>query len=200
MQKNKGFTLKELIMVIVILGIIAAVAVSLIGNITTQQRFDMTVQEMQNLNKAMVGNPDLIQGGTRTDFGYVGDMGVLPGALINLIQIGGQNGWVNTGGAGGFNPALPNLGTGAGWRGPYIDDKQDDLGTFLATLDEWGNAYNYPNPGTGQITSNGPDGNLGTADDITIPQNAITAQQIQGGVTGVVRDNQGLPVAGAVVT
>ena len=204
-----GFTLIELIMVIVLLGIVAATAVMVIGNIVKQQSFDATVKEMNELKMSNIGNPDLVQSGTRTSFGYVGDMGALPGTLNDLVLT--PITWVTTAAyhaglgacasctAGQSNclctgepTTMPDLGTGAGRRGPYIDNKTDDSGTPLATVDGWGNAYTYNNI-TGQVTSTG-----GGAGNIVIPETSV-ASQLTGGVTGTVRGNQGNPVEGAIV-
>ena len=48
-------------------------------------RFTATVQEMENLEYGMVGNPSLISNGIRTDFGFVGDMGQFPTTLDELV-------------------------------------------------------------------------------------------------------------------
>lgn len=158
-----GFTLIELIMIIVLMGIVAATAVVMIGNVINTQRTDETLKEMQNLVNAMVGNPELFEGGVRSSFGYAGDMGPLPPTtgtcsstcgscgLVELVAQCGRPAWTP-------DPQLP--GTGWGWRGPYIDAKKDDSGRYLALLDGWGNYYTY-NATTGQITSNGPDGMYG---------------------------------------
>ncbi|MBI3989580.1 MAG: carboxypeptidase regulatory-like domain-containing protein, partial [candidate division NC10 bacterium] len=92
-----------------------------------------------------------------------------------------------------------DLGTGTGWRGPYIETKQDDSGTYLATLDGWGTAYTY-NSATGQVTSLGSDGaggGSGFAADITVPE---TAQTTTGSANGRVLDQVGNPVRSTTVT
>ncbi len=194
-DRSKGFTLIELLMVIVLLGIVSATAVVVIGNIISQQSFDATTKEMKELEAAMIGNPDLIQSGARSSFGYTGDMGPLPPTtglcpacgLIELVAQGARPAWV-------ADAQLP--GTGYGWRGPYIDAKQDDTARYLALLDGWGNYYSY-NAATGVITSNGPDGAVGGGDDITWPGAAITATGI---VTGRVTDRNGYSVVANNVT
>lgn len=196
---NKGFTLIELIMIIILLGILSATAVVLIGNVLEQQKFDETMKEMEELKKAIAGNPDLIESGVRSSFGYAGDMGPLPptsGActstcgscgLVELVNQCGRPSWTT-------DSQLP--GTGYGWRGPYIDAKQDSSNRYLALLDGWGNYYSY-NAATGQITSNGPDGASGGGDDIVLPGSSLAAD---GGVSSRVTDINSNPVINNNVT
>jgi len=105
-------------MVIVILGIIASIASIKIFTTIELAKFDATKSEMQALRYAIVGNPNIIVDGARTDFGYVGDIGALPPDLNALL--------VN-----------PGYGT---WDGPYIG------GNFSATdltQDAWKTPYQY---------------------------------------------------------
>lgn len=196
-MNNKGFTLIELIMIIILLGILSATAVVLVGNVLEQQRFDETVKEMNELKKAMLGNPELISSGARSSFGYVGDMGSLPSSLTAVVEKGALPAFQKTGGTGGYDATLPDLGTGAGWRGPYIDNKKDDAGNYLALRDGWGTPYTYGSS-TGQITSYGPDLASGGGDNIVIPETSV-AGFVYGGVSGTVKGSQGWPVEGATV-
>ncbi|MFQ5881108.1 MAG: carboxypeptidase regulatory-like domain-containing protein [Candidatus Methylomirabilales bacterium] len=187
---DKGFTFIEVILILILIGILAALAVNLLASSLDQSRFDVSFKEMNDLGKAMTGNPELLNAGVRSDFGFVGDMGGLPTALTGLLQQGGLPAWT---------VYDADLGTGTGWRGPYIDDQTDDGGTFLATLDGWGNAYGY-NAATGQVTSNGSDGaagGTGFAADFTVPE---TAQTTTGSVNGRVIDQLGSPVRNLTVT
>lgn len=189
-SRPRGFTLIELILVIVLLGILAALTANLLANSLDQSRFDDTFKEMNDLSKAIVGNPDLVNAGVRSDFGFVGDMGGFPTSLTQLLTQGALPAWT---------VYDPDLGTGTGWRGPYMDTKQDDSGTYLATLDGWGNAYVY-NAATGQVTSLGSDGaagGSGFAADMTVPE---TAQTTTGSVNGRVLDQVGNPVRNTRVT
>ena len=179
-------------MVIVLLGIVSASAVVVIGNIISQQSFDATVKEMTDLKAATIGNPDLIEGGVRSNFGYAGDRGALPAAMSNLVTNPVACGFVSDTTLGGGT----NLGTGAGWRGPYIDNKQDDSGNYLALLDGWGRAYSYDAP-TGRVGSWGPNAVFGgfaapDADDVIIP--ATTIAGITGTVSGRVTNPSGGPI------
>lgn len=107
-------------MVIVIIGILSAVAMRALDGALDRGRFEATVEEMDELVYAMVGNPGLYSGGVRTDFGYFGDVGSLPPNLDALVT-------------------NPGYGT---WRGPYItvDFTQDPNGY---RVDAWGNGYTY---------------------------------------------------------
>jgi hypothetical protein len=109
-----------MLMVIVILGILSAVAMRAIDGALERSRFEATVEEMDQLVQAMVGNPELFSGGVRTDFGYYGDVGALPPSLDALVT----------------NPGY------ATWDGPYIsrDFSQDPNGF---KTDAWGNTYGY---------------------------------------------------------
>ena len=113
-----GYTLIEIIMVILIVGILMAVATMEFAPRTETARFEATVAEMQALTYAIAGNPELNHDGARTDFGYVGDVGAMPPNLDALV--------IN-----------PGLGT---WDGPYMDCDFDNDGY---KKDAWGSYYIY---------------------------------------------------------
>ncbi|MBU1318420.1 MAG: prepilin-type N-terminal cleavage/methylation domain-containing protein [candidate division Zixibacteria bacterium] len=120
MKNRNGFTLMELIAVIVILGIVASVAMRTIDKSLDNARFDNTRIEMDQLVYAISGNPDLFANGMRTDFGYVGDVGAMPSSLNDLVTD-------------------PGYST---WDGPYVSSDfaqaADDY-----KRDAWGELYTY---------------------------------------------------------
>lgn len=135
-QKQCGYSLVELMLVIVIIGILATVAMNRLEGSSDRAKFEMTKVEMNQLAEAIVGNGDLVSGGYRTDFGYVGDVGALPPNLNALV----------------INPGY------ATWNGPYIHD--DYIATSASTptefkYDEWGQPYSYSGGLTIVSSSNG---------------------------------------------
>ncbi len=118
---SDGFTLIEVILVIIITGILVTVALRSGGVIYDSARTEETKQELQALAIAMVGNPELQNNGVRSDFGYVGDVGAMPPNLDALNS---------------------NPGSYSTWKGPYIDNrftqKTDDY-----KKDAWDANYSY---------------------------------------------------------
>ena len=159
---EKGFTLIEVLLVIIVIGIMAAVAFKSMDVALDNSRWDATTQEMEKLSWAIAGNPDLFANGVRSDFGYVGDVGSLPPNLDALVT---------------------NPGGYATWRGPYIrndfNQNPDDYKT-----DAWGNLYTY----TGGVTiaSGGSGGN-----PITKQYANAASDLTSNSVLGVVTDAQG---------
>jgi prepilin-type N-terminal cleavage/methylation domain-containing protein len=96
----RGFTLIELVIVILIIGVLGTVATITMDQSISTAKFDQTKKELDNLAFAIAGNPELYANGARTDFGFVGDNGVLPSSLDDLVQ---------------------NPGGWATWDGPYIE-------------------------------------------------------------------------------
>ena len=124
-SSRDGYSLIELLVVIVILGIIATVAVKSLTGVNDAVRIEETRQELGQLALAIAGWPELVSGGQRTDYGYVGDVGSLPVNLDALVQ---------------------NPGGYSTWDGPYIHDDFYSLAGGSETefqLDAWGKAYGY---------------------------------------------------------
>jgi len=120
MKSGQGFTLMELLVVLLIIGILSTVALRTIDATRDRSLFDQTSKEMNQLVQAMVGNPDMTYDGRRVDFGYFGDMEKLPDDLRNLVN----------------DPGDPS------WRGPYLRRTvAGDTAGYL--LDGWGNYYVY---------------------------------------------------------
>lgn len=167
----------EVVIVIAVIAILAALIAPLAVNQVTQARYDACREELKIIKQAIVGDPSLIENGTRSSFGFVGDLGILP--RDNLLALGfdtqdltlgdimNQNGFQGWSGP-------PAFSIWFGWRGPYISEDRDP----------WGNRYYYdnfwpaaPNPTflnlpliIARIWSAGPDGvdNNGGNDDLAI--------------------------------
>lgn len=135
-ETENGFSLIELIVAIVVLGILAAVAMQSMTESIEDMRHIVTEREMEVLADGIVGRFEVSQGVTRSDYGFVGDIGSFPPNLQALYENPG--GWAN-------------------WAGPYLPASfLNDSVDFK--LDEWGQPYNYS--GGLIITSTGSGSNI----------------------------------------
>jgi len=153
---SQGFTLMELVVVIALIGILTSIGVNIVLRTLEAQKADAALLEMEAIKKAITGDASVIINGRRSEFGYHGDIGLMPLTLQNLLTKGSQ-------------PSLTNnskYGITFGWGGPYLTKGfEDDPNT--AFVDSWGNNYIYSNTKTvnasadtivGKITSLGADG------------------------------------------
>lgn len=128
-------TLIEVVMAIVIAGILAAVAMRSVVTITETGRTEATKAELDDIGYAIVGNPALENNGTRSDFGYVGDVGAMPPNLDALMN--NPEGYVT-------------------WNGPYVKNRFEQVSNDYKT-DAWGAPYSYNGV---DITSSGSGTNI----------------------------------------
>jgi len=146
-MKDKGFTLIETLIVMAVVFFVFSILFIRTTGITDYGKETATRREMEELRKAIVGDPSIYTDGRYVQRGYLGDVGSLPDSLGDLVT----------------KPAtVPNWDkfTEKGWNGPYIQNSGYDK-------DAWGNSYIY-DKGNAKITSKGKDGILGTSDDIVI--------------------------------
>jgi len=185
MLNRKGFTLIEIIIVLGILAILMGIAVPVVYRQLASSAEQATKSEMENLKKALIGDPTKIQNGVRTDFGALGDWGGLLPSLEALVE-----------------PQTPawfydkEKKVGAGWNGPYISETFSEERNEYK-LDAWGNEYAYSTEDytnekgelvDGKIVSYGPDRAEGGGDDLTVEilKNETTAK-----VFGYVNGSEG---------
>lgn len=141
LDQCQGFTLIELVIVIVVLAIVSAVAIPYFGDITENAKVTSTREEMNRLRVAIIGDPRVTASGAYINCGYLNDVGFAPSALVDLVSKPDS-------------VAPYNKFTRQGWNGPYIDSAG---GEYLT--DAWGAVYSY-DPNTRTITSTGGAGPL----------------------------------------
>ena len=118
-----GVTLIELLIVIMIIGLLTTAALKAYDTSLQAARLRSTMRTLDELSAAIVGNPDLVSGGIRTDYGYVGDVGRLPEKIQDLVQ----------------RPADVDTGL---WHGPYVLPKvAENPAGFV--VDAWGDSLIY---------------------------------------------------------
>ncbi len=120
-----GFTLIELVIIIVVLGIISTVAFVKYSDFVNQSRIEACEAELATLKRAIVGNAQVTAGGRYTDVGFEGNIGSPPNALVDLARKPDSLTAYN---------AISRLG----WNGPYIDSANGDY-----LKDPWGVNYVY---------------------------------------------------------
>lgn len=131
-RSQNGFSLIELTVVLVVIGILTAVAMQSMTGVVENSRTAATEQEMNRLAEAIVGDPTATSQGMRSDFGYVGDVGAFPPNLEALR----------------LNPGY------ASWNGPYIVDGFAEENDGYKK-DAWGTDYSYN--GTTISSTGGPE-------------------------------------------
>lgn len=142
----------ELLVVLMIIGILIGFTVPrLVNRTVTQARIVAARQRMDEIRKALVGDPSLIVEGELVSVGYRGDVGAwppsAPGDTLGLIYLA-----IKPPGVEDYNPY-----TRHGWNGPYI--RADSAQQF--TRDPWGNSYRFIRDDRGEpigLESAGPDG------------------------------------------
>ncbi|MEK7774566.1 MAG: LamG-like jellyroll fold domain-containing protein [Candidatus Zixiibacteriota bacterium] len=115
-----GFTFVEIVLVVLIIGVLASVAMKSASQLSVSAKVEQTKQEMTALARAITGNEQLQNNGIRTDFGYVGDIGALPPNLNALMTSPGY----------------------ATWNGPYVSNEVLQIADDFSR-DAWGVAYGY---------------------------------------------------------
>lgn len=142
-QDNKlgraGFTLIELVVIIVILGLISAVAVPSWRGLVESSRVAATQEEMSTIRAAIVGNPGSTVGGQRVDRGFEGDVGFAPARLNDLIS---------------KPDSIPEFNqlSRSGWNGPYIA-----VEAVRPFHDGWDDPYLYDSERRQLVSVAGPD-------------------------------------------
>ena len=132
----EAFTLVELTILLVVLALLATAAIPRVGLMIESSKKAATLQEMQEIKRAIVGDPTVTAGGQLVSPGYEGDVGSPPPNLSGLVSKPSSV------------PAY-NRFTRSGWNGPYIDSDNNEY-----MKDAWNTTYQYDSSAR-TITSTG---------------------------------------------
>ena len=145
---EKGFSLIEILMVLILIAVLSKIAISSFVNLSTDSRITVTTEKLNEMKRAIVGDSRRVANGQYLNPGFENNMGAVPTALTDLTVIGAQ--------------AVYNPFTKRGWRGPYLSNTDASW-----NLDAWGTAIVYSS-GARTLVSWGPNKAAGGGDDITV--------------------------------
>ena len=173
-------------MVLLLIGTLSVLSISTIDDAVNESRFNATLEKLNTIRDAMIGNLQVKSAGIRSNFGFLGDIGAIPSNGQGIVALT-------------TNPGLPayalNLTVrfGVGWNGPYL---RSSTGVDY-TKDAWGTTLVYDSSvSPAIIKSYGADGvanGTGYNQDITveIPVALQTAT-----VDGFLSNSDGTPYTG----
>lgn len=142
MPSPRGFTLVEMLLVILLLGSLALVATVFVDNANEQFRFEQTKSALEQIRHAIIGNSVRSLNGQPDISGFVVDMGRLPANLSELLEPGTQAAWQSDMLSledGSISGVALDVQLSGGWRGPYVDVLPASNGAGRTFRDGWGN-------------------------------------------------------------
>jgi prepilin-type N-terminal cleavage/methylation domain-containing protein len=140
-----GFTLVELLLVLLLLSSLALVTTLIVDNADEQMRFEQTRTRLEMIRRAIVGDISRTLNGQPEISGFVADMGRLPVNIQELITPPTSEDamWDITYfdiALSGVTPPSYSAGTlYGGWRGPYLDVMPESNSGQRVFTDGWGN-------------------------------------------------------------
>lgn len=138
-KRHNGFTLVEILVVMLILVAMASVTIETTSELAFQNRYEVTKDRYEKIKQAIIGRPDVLINGQPDISGFVADMGRLPFALQELIEEGfcSDTTVFDNGACTGGTPPLVWTANGYGWNGPYISTDKAATDN-RAISDGWG--------------------------------------------------------------
>lgn len=158
LSQTRGFTLVEMLMAIVLVGILSAVAATRYLDFRNEARIATTQKKLFELREAIVGNPELVANGQYVKPGIMIDLGFNSSTIASLSL----STLVSQGSYSSFDVYEKR-----GWRGPYVDTGNG----AIWSKDAWGTNFSFSAAGR-ELRSCGKDltcGGSSSADDIVIP-------------------------------
>ncbi|OQK17206.1 hypothetical protein AU255_04755 [Methyloprofundus sedimenti] len=184
--KQSGFTLVELLVVMMVLVAMASITIETTSELAFQSRYEVTKDRYEKIRRAIIGRPDVLINGQPNISGFVKDMGRLPFKIHDLLEedyclTDPTKDSQATCGASWRNQTayVPHTATsqGYGWNGPYIN-----IDSPKALADGWGT-------GSDTITVNHGWNFSNTSDTITL--NSYGKNGVSGGTDTFDKDYPG---------
>ena len=110
-MNKRLFTLLEVLLVTVILGLVASAALLVVDQSDDQMRLNENKRRIEQIRRAILGPDGVVINGQPLLSGYLADVGEMPKSINNLLQ---QPNNIPTW------DLSDTLGFSSGWRGPYI--------------------------------------------------------------------------------